>query len=209
MPERDGFELRISLQRLLTVLVLVIVPFSAVGLYLTHQSDKNLERTVGAHFETLAEALALETAHFITDRMMDLGVMAVEPSVIDAVTAANHTYQNTIDDAIGAKFDKTQATWNTVESDALVKQILSSPASHLLKRRRELDPRFLRLTLTDAKGATVAATHKPASYFQGHSEQWSAVYAQGKGAANVTDVQHDAAAKASYIAIGIPVLDES
>jgi hypothetical protein len=72
---------------LLTVLVLVIVPFSVVGLYLTHQSDKDLERTVGAHFEALAGAVAVETAHFITDRVMDLAVMAVEPSVIDAVTA--------------------------------------------------------------------------------------------------------------------------
>lgn len=209
MPERDGFELRISLQRLLTVLVLVIVPFSIVGLYLTHQSDRNLERTAGAHFETLAEALAVETAHFITDRVMDVGVMGVAPSVIGAVTAANHAYQNATDNAISAKFEQIQETWNSVQSDALVKQILSSPASLLLKRLRELDPRFLRITVTDVKGATVAATHKPASYFQGRSEQWSAVYAQGKGAANVTDVQYDAAAKAVYIAIGIPILDES
>ena len=36
----EGFDVRISLQRLLTVLLLTIVPLSILGLYLTTQGDK-------------------------------------------------------------------------------------------------------------------------------------------------------------------------
>src|SRR6266567_3756012 len=202
MPAGQGFELRISLQRLLTGLVLIIVPLSIVGLYITSQSDTNLERAVGTHFKTVAEAAAAEAAQFMTDRVIDVGIMAVEPAVVEAVTAANRSSQNVKD------VEKIEKTWNAPESDALVKQILSSPASRLLKRHSELDPKFLRITVTDAKGAAVAATHKPGNYFQGNSQQWQAVYAQGKGAVNITDVQYDDATKANYVVIGAPILEE-
>jgi len=202
MPAGQGFELRISLQRLLTGLVLIIVPLSIVGLYITSQSDTNLERAVGTHFKTVAEAAAAEAAQFMTDRVIDVGIMAVEPAVVEAVTAANRSSQNVKD------VEKIEKTWNAPESDALVKQILSSPASRLLKRHSELDPKFLRITATDAKGAAVAATHKPGNYFQGNSQQWQAVYAQGKGAVNITDVQYDDATKANYVLIGAPILEE-
>ena len=121
MPAGQGFELRISLQRLLTGLVLIIVPLSIVGLYITSQSDKNLERAVGTHFKTVAEAAAAEAAQFMTDRVIDVGIMAVEPAVVEAVTAANRSSQNVKD------VEKIEKTWNAPESDALVKQILSSP----------------------------------------------------------------------------------
>jgi hypothetical protein len=39
----DTLEIRISLQKLLIGLVLVIVPLSFVGLYLTSQADTSLE----------------------------------------------------------------------------------------------------------------------------------------------------------------------
>jgi hypothetical protein len=209
MPAEQGLELRISLQRLLIGLVLVIVPFSLVGLYITSQSDKSLERTIGNHFKIVAEDVGTEAAHFITDRVMDVVTMAIDPVMIDAVTAADRSYRNATDEAIATKFEKVEKTWNGPESGALIEGILSSSASRLLKRRRELDPRFLRITVTDARGATVAATDKPADYFQGNSDQWHAVYAQGKGALNITDVQHDEATKADYIAIGTPILEES
>jgi hypothetical protein len=51
----DTLEIRISLQKLLIGLILVIVPLSVVGLYLTSEADTSLEQTIGAHFRSIAQ----------------------------------------------------------------------------------------------------------------------------------------------------------
>jgi membrane protease subunit (stomatin/prohibitin family) len=43
-------------------------------------------------------------------------------------------------------------------------------------------------TVTDQKGAVVAATHKTLDYFQADEDFWQAAYAQGRGAINLTDI---------------------
>jgi hypothetical protein len=67
---------------------------------------------------------------------------------------------------------------------------------------------LLRITVTDERGAVVAATHKTIDYFQGDEEFWQAIYARGRGAVNLTDVLYDEVTKSHYIGIGVPVLEE-
>ena len=51
----DTLEIRISLQKLLIGLVLIIVPLSVVGLYLTSEAETSLKQTIGAHFRSIAQ----------------------------------------------------------------------------------------------------------------------------------------------------------
>ena len=78
----------------------------------------------------------------------------------------------------------------------------------LARRDHELDPRILRITVTDAKGANVAMSHKTLDYYQADEEYWQNIYAQGRGAISVTDILYDQATKANYIGIGVPVTEE-
>ena len=52
----DTLEIRISLQKLLIGLILVIVPLSLIGLYLTSEAGTSQEQTTGAHFRSIAQA---------------------------------------------------------------------------------------------------------------------------------------------------------
>src|SRR5262249_34378695 len=45
----DPLEIRISLQKLLTGLILIIVPLSVVGLYLTFESQTSLQGEIGMY----------------------------------------------------------------------------------------------------------------------------------------------------------------
>jgi hypothetical protein len=202
------FELRVSLQKLLIGLMVFIVPLSILGLYLTTQSDRSLEQTVGTHFKVIAERASTEVSHSISDLVIAVGKMAIEPAVQDAITSANHSYQGLSDAAISAKVEKIKTAWNTAEVNSLVKDMLSSRASRWLSHCREIDPRFLRVTVTDEKGAAVAATHKPADYFQADEKYWQPVRADGRGAINLTDILYDANTRSNYIGISVPVLDE-
>lgn len=201
----ERFEIRISLSKLLIGLLLTVIPISIAGLYSLSISDKSLERTIGSHFQTIAQSTAAEVSQFIHDRVASVGVLAVDPTLVDTILAANRSYQGT-DPA--AKIQKTEAAWYTPAVEPLVNRILSSPASRLLRRFRELDQRFLRITVTDEEGATVAATHKTLDYFQADEDFWQAIYAQGRGAINITDVLHDEVTKSNYIGVGVPVLEE-
>jgi len=155
----ERFEFRISFKRLLIGLLVTVVPISLVGLYAIEKSDRELRGTIGTHFKIFAESAAQEVAQFVHSRVVNVGTMATEPSVIETIRSANRRWQGISDDAVTERIRKTEDGWNTPAADSLVRSILSDPASARLRRYLELDPRFLRVTVTDSHGAVVAATH--------------------------------------------------
>lgn len=203
----ESLELRISFKRLLIGLVVTVVPISLTGLYAISRSDQELRHTVGTHFKIFAEVAAWEVSQFVHDRVVDTGKMAAAGPVIEAVTAANRAWEGMSEQAIADRIKKIEEQWPTRASEPLVREILSSRASLELKRLRDLDPRFLRITVTDARGATVAATHKTLDYFQADEDYWQAIYAQGRGSVSLTEILFDPVTKANYIGIGVPVVE--
>jgi hypothetical protein len=202
----DTLEIQISLQKLLIGLILVIVPLSFVGLYLTSEADTSLKQTIGAHFRSIAQTESTAASQFINDRVLDVAALARNPAVVDAITAAQ---RKGFDDAvIAARIGKIERTWETPQVDPLVKEILSSPTSQVLRHHREADPRFLKVLVADETRATVAATHKPLHYVQPNEVYWQAVYGEGRGGIYVSEVRYDDQTKANYLDIGAPVVEE-
>jgi len=198
----------VSYRKLLIGMLLTLVPVSIAGFYSLSHSEHALERMVGGHFQAIAESTATEVSQYIHDRVLDVGVMAIDPAVLDTVQAANRAYQGLDNQAASTRIEKFEKIWNTPAAGPMVQQILASPASRSLRRHRDLDRRFLRITVTDEKGAVVAATHKTLDYFQADEEFWQAIYAQGRGAINLTDILYDEVTKSNYIGVGVPVLEE-
>ena len=85
----DRLEVRISITKVLITLIVIIVPLSIVGLILTARSDKALDAAIGSHFKTIADMYSNEVSQFIRERMGDVNIMAAEPVLIDAVSAAD------------------------------------------------------------------------------------------------------------------------
>jgi Cache domain len=207
MPS-ERYEIRVPVKRLLIGLLLTIVPICLAGLWTISQSERALVNTIGTHFRTIAEGAATEIAAYIHERVVNVSVMANEPTVVDAVTAANLAYQGMSETAISERIQRIENEWNTPAAEATVRGMLASRASRTLRHHRELDPRFLRVTVTDVRGATVAATHKTLDYFQADEDFWQAIYAQGRGTVNLTDILYDEVTKSNYIGIGVPVVEE-
>ena len=202
------FDIQISLQKLLTGLIVVIVPLSVVGLYLTSNADSSLQQAMGTHFKTIAQTDAAATSQFIRDRIIDVSAIAGEPIIVDAVTAANRTYVGISEEAIGARIQKIEGQWDTPNADLLVKDMMSSRASRWLQQQRTLNRRLLKIIVADGNGAAVAATGKPLHYVKADQEHWQAVYAGGKGAVTVTDVRYDERTQSDYVDLAVPVLEE-
>ena len=75
----DTLEIRISLQKLLIGLTLVIVPLNFVGLYLACQAEASLEKIEGEHFRSIAQSESMATSQFINDRVLDVAILASNP----------------------------------------------------------------------------------------------------------------------------------
>ena len=202
------FYVQISLQKLLAGLIVIIVPLSIVGLYLTSNADSSLQQTIGMHFRTMALADAASTSQFIGDRIIEVSSIADDPTIVNAVKAANRQYAGKGAEVIAARIEKIEGQWDTPNADSLAKEMLSSQASRWLQKQHTLNPRLLKIIVADENGAAVAATGKPIHYVETNQERWQAVYAGGKGAVNVTDARYDASTQSDYVQIAVPVLEE-
>ena len=207
MPS-DRFEFRVSFRKLLLGLAVTLIPISLAGLYSLTASERALERAIGGHFRAISESTAAEVSLVIQELVREASMIAVDPQLNDAVAASNQSYGSLSDDAISQRVSRIDQQWTTGGADATVRDILASSASRSLRRHRELDPRILRITVTDAKGATVAATHKTLDYYQADEAYWQAIYAGGRGAVNITDLLYDEVTKSNYLGVGVPVLEQ-
>jgi hypothetical protein len=204
----DTLEIRISLQKLLIGLTLVIVPLSFVGLYLTSEAETSLEETIGARFKSIAQTEGMATSQFIDDRVRDVATLARNPAVVDAISRAQRSRQGLDDAVVTARVEKIESTWQTPQVDPLVKAMLSSPISQILRHEREAEPRMLKILVADETGATVAATDKPLHYVQPNEVYWRSVYGEGQGGIYVSDIRYDDQTRAHYLEIGAPVREE-
>ena len=208
MPQ-DSLEIRVSLQRLLLGLIVVIVPLSLVGLYITSASMSSVEETNGAYLKAVAQATAGTVSQFIDRVVTEVGSIALAPALRDAVSVADHQYQNTSDVGISDRMDALEGKWATPAADSMVKVILTSPAAGYLRAYREVDPKLLRIWVTDEAGAIVAATDKPQHYYQGKQDYWQAAYAQGRGSNSVSNILYDERNKSNFISVGMPIFDQN
>jgi hypothetical protein len=204
----ERFEIRIGASKLLIAMLFIIVPICLAGLFSLAQTDRALGRIVGPQFKTITQMSAAQVARFIHERVIAVRDLAIASPVVDVVVGANKRYQGRSDTEVAATFAKIDQTWNTPAVDPLVREILSTPASRFLRRHQQYDPLLLRITVTDIRGAVVAATHKTIDYFQADEEYWQNIYANGRGAVSITDILYDDVTKASYIGIGMPILEE-
>jgi len=204
MPS-DSLEIKVSLQKLLIALVIILVPLNFIGLYLSSESKTSLEQVIGTQFRTIAQADATITLEFVNDRVIDVGTIATEPAVVDAIVGANQAYERRSAEATETNIAEIDKKWDTPAGDAVVKLMLSSPVSRLLQRRREIDPRFLKIIVADENGVPIAATDKPLHYAPVDNVYWQAVSAHGKGGVYVSEVLYDEESRADYLRIGFPI----
>jgi len=202
----SSFEVRVSLEKLLIVLIVVLVPLNFIGLYLAIESTRAAEQTTGTLFRSVAQDQAMAARQFIDDRVIEVGAITSDPTVLDAITNSGRSTAHLPEPAKTAKISDVEKQWDTPASDALVKSILSSRTSEALRHRREMDPRLLKLVVLDESGTPVAATDKPRHYAPVNEVFWQGVSSNG-GTVYVSDVMYDEQSRAHYVSVGIPVLD--
>jgi hypothetical protein len=176
----DRLEVRVSITKLLLALLIVIVPLSILGLFLTQHSDKTLDSTVGANFKTMAQLYANQVTQFVRERVTDAGQLASNPAIVTAATSPTSKNQQ-----------------------------LDANASAVLRQHKSLDARFLSIVVTNAEGNVVAASQRPSQTSYAQNGYWQSVYNNGQGATKISDIVDDTLTKAYYVNVGVPVTDQT
>ncbi|MGA2647331.1 MAG: cache domain-containing protein [Candidatus Sulfotelmatobacter sp.] len=205
----DSLELRASLQKVLSALILILVPLTVFGFYVALQGDGQIRQMAGENIRSITRTSAEFTSEFIGESVKNVSVIANNPSLAQAVMAANHQYEGLSEEAIGSKLGAIELKWNSPETDALAKSILTSDLARQFRRMRELNPSLLKVTAADTVGATIAATDKPTHYFQTDRSYWGVLYSEGQGAIDVADLRYDEQNRQYYVSIAYPILQES
>jgi preprotein translocase subunit SecG len=183
----DRFEVRVSITKLLIVLIVVIVPLSIIGFVLTTRSDRSLDNALGNDYKALAQTYGNQVADYMSDRVADVNAMAADSSVLAAVSG--------------------RQTASNAKNAAASKVAPNTNASEFLRQRTILDPRFLNVIVTDANGNVVASASQPPRSDYSQDEFWQSVYNKGQGAMKISDILDNEVRKAYYVNVGFPIND--
>jgi len=204
----DSLEFRANLQKLLVALIVILVPLTGFGFYVTLLGENHIRQTNGENFRSITLTAAEATSEFIAGSVRDVSVIANTPGPVQAVISANRQYEKLSDEAVSAKVSAIEQSWESSKADAVAETILTSDLAHQLRRLRELNPTLLKLTIADATGSTVAATDRPAHYAQTDTELWRELVAGGRGGIRISDLRYDDQRRLYYLSISYPILQE-
>ena len=204
----DSLEFRTSLQKLLIGLILILVPLTIFGFYMTQQGENHIRQSSGENFRSLTLTAAEATSDFIADSVRELSLIANAPGPIQAVNQSNKQYNGMSAEETLSKLNEVDLTWESPQADRLSMQILTSDLAHQLRRERELSPALLKITVSDLAGAAVAATDRPGHYAQMDRPFWDAVAASGRGAIRISDLRYDDQSRRYYLSVAYPILQE-
>jgi len=204
----ESLEFHTSLQKLLIALILIFVPLTVFGFYVALQGDNQIRQASGENFRSLTSTVAESTSEYVAARVREVSVVANTAGPVDAVAASNRQYEHLSDEAVRARIGAIEQAWVTSQTDGVSEKMLTSDLARYLRRMRELTPTLLKITIADVTGATVAATDRPAHYFQTDREFWQSLYSQGRGAIHVSDLRYDDETHLYYVSIAYPILQE-
>ena len=202
-----SFEFHISGKRLLVGLLITAVPVSLLALLASTRTGRDAENAAGQNLRIITESVAAVVKERVRANVIETSIMATDSAILATVEESNRKYERRSDADIEAEIERIDSIWNSPESAARVTALLENPASEALRRKLFTQPAFLRITVTDVRGATVAATHKTLDYNQADEEYWQDIYMSGRGSLSLTDVLYDDATQTYYIGVGIPIID--
>lgn len=184
----DRFEVRLSITKLLIVLIVIIVPLSVLGLILTGRSDRSLDNAIGSDYKALAQTYSNDISDFIRDRVADVNAMAADSSILAAVAGHETSGKG------GSPGSRTAP---------------NGPASEFLRQRGILDPRYINVVATDTNGNVVASAGQPPRNDYSQDGFWQAVYNKGQGSVRISSILDNELTKAYYVNIGFPISNSS
>jgi hypothetical protein len=186
--------------RVLTAFFFAAMPFVAVGSFIVvNQARTQLRESVGASFEQRAVQTKLALEQYVSDQVVHLRLLALDPEVVKALAAPPRDYSPQAQRAM-------EETWAGGRDATLNASVLDTPAAARLRPLTLVRPSFSLVQIVDTTGRVVAASNRGGRLFYGESG-WFKDLSSQKGApeVHVGDLFHPTGSSVNLLEIGYPV----
>ncbi len=170
-------------QKFVTSLLLAGLLPGIAALIATYLTSTNILKTsIGANFQEIASAVAKKVEIIVDQDITDAQSLALSPDIIQSLEVAN---------PVG----ETELLRNAV-------------AAHLRswQSQRRQDVEYGEIILTNRRGEVIAANTEPERLSYADQAWWKAAYADGTGAAYLSNIYRDDRHHGYYYEIAVPVL---
>jgi hypothetical protein len=202
-----------NIQRKVVASILLVgtIP-GIIVVILTYLSGINaLKNSIGTNFQEMAKETADKIQIIVNREIGDAQSLALSPYIRAAVLKSNKGYEGKEYRGIQTEIDEIQQLWTLLkDNDELVDRHLMNELTDYLKDyiRRETKA-YGSILITDIRGAVIAATNKPADYYQGNKNWWQVTFNRGKGKVFVSGIDNDAAVQTFSVSIAVPIMSKN
>ncbi|MCP4543556.1 MAG: hypothetical protein GY832_41110 [Chloroflexi bacterium] len=193
-------------------IVLFVVTLSVVVLtmFSYFNFSKNTIESIGQEMMGYGHEALQRSADIVSGSVGTLEALALSPSIIEAVEAANQTYVERDLAELDAEIAGLDQAWKNGDSsvEPLVSEIANNEISDHLRGFMQTFPEEVEVFVTDIQGLNVAMTERTGDYLQADEGWWLGAYDGGAGATSVSEVDYDESTGVWAIDIGVPVRND-
>jgi methyl-accepting chemotaxis protein len=200
-----------NIQHKILILVLGVALTSVIVLALFgyRRFSATTVEAAGQRLLDVSNQTLLQSLDIISNHVNTLKTLALAPSVIEAVEAANQTYVGRDQADLDAEIAVLDEAWRDEDPsiESLVRDVAKNETSTYLQAFLQAFPEEVEVFVTDLQGLNVAMTDRTSDYLQADETWWQRAYNNGQGAIYLSDVEYDESAQVWAIDIGIPIFD--
>ena len=202
----------IFVQASLGMAVVVILASSVITYTNTRVLQSEMQKEIGAEFATVADNQMAHLVDILSEQITVLRALTLVDHVKVGTVTANARYSG--DPAtIQAQLLTIDEQWQTATDNSPLVQSITNPQSNRLTVQLlnygTAFPDHVDILLTDRYGGLVAATGRPADYYQADENWWQMAYNRGKGAIYISQPYHNESSGSRVLSIAGPVTAES
>ena len=181
----------------------------ALGIVISYFFAFNaLRDSLGKEYVQMSQMLASFVKESFQDEIENAMTYASRILWIETVEESNARYNNMDADTINRWFSDTDKGWaDAGENSPIVREHLENRISLSIKDILKVRHSISEILITDKLGGLVAASRKPAKFYQADEEWWKEAYNGGKGKVYVGDIESNEPTKALVIPLALPIKD--
>jgi hypothetical protein len=193
--------------RLLALFLFIAIPFILIGSLLIMNMVRNdVNNKIGDSLAELAAVNARYLDSYILLKVTSVSRLAVAPSLLAQVVAANRLYPASPEVAQKRMIDADEEWRRSGGVTPRALDIVERQTSQFLRRFAGFNPAYREILLTDERGALIAATSTATDFLQADEPWWQTAYGDGEtGTIYVSNVRFDSSARAYGIDVAVPV----
>lgn len=167
-------------------------------------------RAQGTLFQARAEHLASSLSLAVNEQVRSLAAWAALSDLAERVAAINAATPPQTEPEFRAQIAATEARWPalTASSEEL-RGYLEHPLAAELRAFQSINPLFVEIFVTDARGRLVAATEKTAGYGQDGADWWQRAWRAKYLTAEIAGIEYNASAGVYSVDVAVPIRDRT